>query len=482
VAQVVAYEIEIQSDGKWRTLQTYDPSELGEAQSEIQRLQRDPPGSGLKLIEETLGEDGMFKRRTLMFKRFDDGTPPPPSLRAPAAARDAKGGTSARGRASTAMRPAKPAKPAGRGQRMGFGGSLADLLSFLFVPLRARRGEGGSELAGGDIAKIAPPEITGPTRKRGQVPIFEDEQDAALEDLIIADATYRQFRSFFETLRQGGALEAAKRDLAFARKISLFAIGVLFSIEQDINIFSDRGRSIVGQVLKFFIESTDAIGHFVETMERYLTEKDAPASIRVGSRCFRLYQQADIDGLKQTFEEAFGITDTLEVGLGGKVKVGILFTDIVDSTRLTSEIGDAAAQSVIEHHEKLVLDMCRRFGGRKVKHLGDGLMLSFANKERMVACAVALVDSMKGMAGRPDAPEYRIRCGGHFGEAIMREEDFFGSTVQLAARISAKAGENEACFSTMLFDRDLPTYERFEDRGAVELKGFSQQVVLAVYG
>ena len=100
----------------------------------------------------------------------------------------------------------------------------------------------------------------------------------------------------------------------------------------------------------------------------------------------------------------------------------------------------------------------------------------------MVACAVALVDSMKGMAGRPDAPEYRIRCGGHFGEAIMREEDFFGSTVQLAARISAKAGENEACFSTMLFDRDLPTYERFEDRGAVELKGFSQQVVLAVYG
>lgn len=482
MAQVVAYEIEIQSDGKWRTLQTYDPSELGEAQSEIQRLQRDPPGSGLKLIEETLGEDGMFKRRTLMFKRFDEGTPPPPSLRAPAAARDAKGGTSARGRASTAMRPAKPTKPAGRGQRMGFGGSLADLLSFLFVPLRARRGEGGSELAGGDIAKIAPPEITGPTRKRGQVPIFEDEQDAALEDLIIADATYRQFRSFFETLRQGGALEAAKRDLAFARKISLFAIGVLFSIEQDINIFSDRGRSIVGQVLKFFIESTDAIGHFVETMERYLTEKDAPASIRVGSRCFRLYQQADIDALKQTFEEAFGITDTLEVGLGGKVKVGILFTDIVDSTRLTSEIGDAAAQSVIEHHEKLVLDMCRRFGGRKVKHLGDGLMLSFANKERMVACAVALVDSMKGMAGRPDAPEYRIRCGGHFGEAIMREEDFFGSTVQLAARISAKAGENEACFSTMLFDRDLPTYERFEDRGAVELKGFSQQVVLAVYG
>lgn len=482
MAQVVAYEIEIQSDGKWRTLQTYDPSELGEARSEIKRLERDPPGSGLKLIEETLGEDGMFKRRTLMFKRFDEGTPPPPSLRAPATARPAAGGATARERRSTAARPAaKAVKPGARAQRMGFGGSLADLLSFLFVPLRTRRQPGEGALAKDEIAKIAPPEITGPTRKRGQVPIFEDEQDVALEDLIVADATYRQFRSFFEILREGGALDAARRDLEFARKISLFAIGVLFSIEQDINIFSDRGRSIVAQVLRFFIESTDAIGHFVETMERYLTEKNAPASIRVGSRCFRLYQNADIDGLKQTFGEAFGLIETLEEGLGGKVKVGILFTDIVDSTRLTSEIGDAAAQSVIDHHEKVALDMCRRFGGRKVKHLGDGLMLSFANKERMVACAVALVDSMKGMANRPDAPEYRIRCGGHFGEAIKKEEDFFGSTVQLAARISAKAGDNEACFSTMLFDRDLPTYELFEDRGAVELKGFSQPVMLAVY-
>lgn len=482
MAQVVAYEIEIQSDGTWRTLQTYDPSELGEARSEVQRLERNPSGSGLKLIEETLGEDGTFKRRTLTFKRFDEGTPPPASLRAPAPSRAVPGGATARGRTTAARPAAKAGKPAGGPQRTGFGGSLADLLSFLFVPLRSRRTTGEADPGAGDVARIAPPEITGPTRKRGDVAIFEDEQDAALDDLIIADATYRQFQSFFEALREGGALEAARRDLEFARKISLFAIGVLFSIEQDINIFSDRGRSIVAQVLKFFIESTDAIGHFVETMERYLSEKDAPPSIRVGSRCFRLYRNADIDRMKQTFEEAFGIIDILEEGLGGTVNVGILFTDIVESTRLTCEIGDAAAQSVIDHHEKIVLDMCRRFNGRKVKHLGDGLMLSFANKERMVACAVALVDSMKGLANRPDAPEYAIRCGGHFGEAIKKEEDFFGSTVQLAARISAKAGDNEACFSTMLFDRDLPTYAQFEDRGAVELKGISQKVMLAVYG
>ncbi|MDF1793022.1 MAG: adenylate/guanylate cyclase domain-containing protein [Thalassobaculaceae bacterium] len=487
MAQIVAYEIEIQSEGRWRTLQSFDPSELGEARTEVQRLERDPPGSGLKLIEETLEDDGMFKRRTLMFKRFEETAPPSPAGRAPATSRAKAGGVTARARttggrgAASAPVPQTAEPPtAGRksaaGRRFGFGGSLSDLLSFLFVPIRGRQIDGAD-----GAATAVPPPIPLPTRMRGHVPVFEDELETPQDELIAADATYRQFQTFFQTLTDGGVLEAARRDLEFSRKISLFAIGVLFSIEQDINIFTDRGRSIVAQVLRFFIESHDAIGHFVQTMERYLTEKDAPDAIRVGSKCFRLYQNADIENLKRTFEEAFGITDALEVGLGGTVKVGILFTDIVDSTRMTSEIGDAAAQSVIDHHEHMVLDMCRRFGGRKVKHLGDGLMLSFANKERMIACAVAVIDSMKGLANRPEAPVYKIRCGGHFGEAIKKEDDFFGSTVQLAARISAKAGDNEACFSTMLFDRDLPTYALFQDSGAVDLKGFRQQVMLAKY-
>lgn len=491
MAQIVAYEIEVQSQGKWRTMQSFDPSELGEARSEVQRLERDPPGSGLRLVEETLEDDGMFKRRTLLFKRFEDAavSAPPPAAQ-PVKPRPGASGATGRARAPSGRKdPAATAKPVARrpggvqpaaapgGRRFDLGGSLSDLLSFLFVPIRARQIDGED----GD-ATVVPPPVAVPTRMRGQVPVFEDELETPQEDLIVADATYRQFQTFFQTLTDGGVLEAARRDLDFSRKISLFAIGVLFSIEQDINIFSERGRSVVSQVLRFFIESHEAIGHFVQTMERYLTEKDAHASIRVGSKCFRLYQNADIDGLKRTFEEAFGISDALKVGLGGKVQVGILFTDIVDSTRLTSEIGDAAAQSVIDHHEEVVLDMCRRFGGRKVKHLGDGLMLSFANKERMVACAVAVIDMMKGLANRPEVPSYKIRCGGHFGEAIHKEDDFFGSTVQLAARISAKAGDNEACFSTMLFDRDLPTYALFADRGAVELKGVSQQVALAVYG
>ena len=465
MAQVVGYEIEVQVDGAWRTVQSFGPSEHGSARMELARLETRPPGGGLKLVEETVDDGGVFKRRTLVFKRLGD-----PS----AAARTAKKVPAPAGKAE--RRSERRLAAAAKARRSGFGGSLTDLLSFLFIPARARTIDGPD----GSSTVSAPP-VAVPTEMRGDVPVFEDEKAKPQDELVVIDATYRQFHTFFEALENSGMVREARRDPEFSRRISLFAIGVLFSIEQDIDIFSERGKAMVSAVLKFFIESHEEVGHFVQTMERYLTAEDAPAAIRIGSRCFKAYQDVDMDGVKREFESAFGTVDELEEGLGGRVKVGILFTDIVDSTRMTTDLGDEKAQRVIDHHEEVVLGVCRRFGGRKVKHLGDGLMLSFASKEKMVACAVAVVDAMKGTARRSEIPDYQIRCGGHFGEAIRKEDDFFGGTVQLAARISAKAGSNQACFSTLLFDRALPTYELFENRGAQELKGIGQPVSLAVY-
>jgi class 3 adenylate cyclase len=479
MSRVVSYEIEIQANGQWRKLQSFEPNALGEAKSIIETLQKNPRGSGVKLVEKTLEEDGLFKRRTLAFKRFDDAGAAPKSALAegrPATgtrAKDVRKPANAESKAAKAQPEKKPAS----GKRFDLSGSLTDLLSFLFVPIRAHQVDGEH----GD-ATVTKPEIALPTQMRGQVAIYDDEAAMPQDDVVVVDTTYRQFLEFFEALSQEGLLREARQDPEFSRKISMFAIGILFSIENDIDIFSDRGKAMVARVLGFFIDSHDAVGNFVQTMERYLTARDAPEALRLGSKCFKLYQAADTAALREEFQAAFGIADKLVPGLGGMVKVGILFTDIVDSTKMTSEIGDLAAQQVIDHHDTVVMEVCRRFGGRRVKHLGDGLMLSFANKEKMVACAVAVVDAMKGLANRPDAPTYEVRCGGHFGEAIMKEQDFFGSTVQLAARISSKAGSNEACFSSVLFDRDLPTYERFQNKGAAELKGINQPVALAVYG
>ena len=88
---------------------------------------------------------------------------------------------------------------------------------------------------------------------------------------------------------------------------------------------------------------------------------------------------------------------------------------------------------------------------------------------------------MKGLHRHPEVPPYQIRCGGHFGEAIRKADDFFGSTVQLAARVSGSAGNNEARVCSLLIDEKRPVFTQFEDCGAAVLKGFDQPMLLARY-
>lgn len=347
--------------------------------------------------------------------------------------------------------------------------SFSDLLTYLFSPTREANDAVPVLKAaadGGRVTALPPPPA--PVAKRGDISIFEDEAEMSGADLVAADATVRQFNSFVEVLNALEAADQARSNPKLVHGISLFTIGALFSIEEQIDIFSHRGKAVVHACLELFVDMHDTIAHFVGALERYLQDADAPGWIRAGSRCFRMYRDADFKGLEREFGETFGVYDKIEATLGGRVKVGILFTDIVNSTALTGELGDDAAQRIIDHHDAMVEGLARRFGGRKVKHLGDGLMLSFGSAQAMASCAVAVVDAMKGLYQQTEVPPYQIRCGGHFGEAIHKSDDFFGSTVQLAARVSGIAGKN-------------PIFNRFEDCGAATLKGFDQPMMLARY-
>ena len=488
MSQVMCYEVEVQTNGRWRTLQSFDPHELAEAKSTVERLRKNPIGSGVQLVQETLEDDGLFKRRILIFKRFE--TPAAPVM---------PGTPATNGDGATRPAPAKANQEQGvcetprakswddlarqrkksrtDAMRALLGKALMELLWFLYVPVETDGADGRSGNA--DAHKLT---ALQPTKMRGQVAAFDDEMSIPPDELAIADSTYQQLLEFLRIVSDYEHLRSAKRDPEFARKVTVFAIGALLSVEKDIDLFSERGKSVVTRTLRFFMDGNGISDNVVEAMEEHLSTPDAPDFILLGSRCFGLYQAADLRNLRQELANAFGISDRDLSGIGKNVTVGILFTHVIANPETTSETDDDASRQVVDHHEATVLDMCRRFAGRKVKHLGDGLMLSFANNERMVACAVALVDVSKRLANRPDEPQYRIRCGGHFGEAIAKDEQFFGSTVQFAARVTAQAGSNQACFSTVLFDRDLPTFEKFQSMGVADLKGVSKPVALAAYG
>jgi class 3 adenylate cyclase len=518
VAELVGFEIQMQVSGTWETVERFTPAELTDAKAQFSATRPDHKSDGIRLIEERVDDEGVFRTRTLGFRKANavaeqapskaagakaSKEPPAPAqktgvatlVKSTARAGKGTGGGTGKpgGRPRLHQSAGKPGvsrlsmTPAQQMKASGSRFSFSDLITYLFSPTRDANGAiptlqaaaTSGKVTGGPVAQLPPPPA--PVAKRGDLDVFEDEADLASADLVAADSTVRQFRSFVQTLNGLDTAVEARANPKFIHGISLFTIGALFSIEEQIDIFSKRGKAVVHVCLELFVDLHETIAHFVGSLEKYLQDPDAAGWIRSGSRCFKMYRDADFKGLEREFGESFGVYDKIQETLGGRVKVGILFTDIVNSTAMTGELGDDLAQQVIDHHDTTVEDLARRFGGRKVKHLGDGLMLSFGSAHAMAGCAVAVVDAMKGLHQHPEVPAYQIRCGGHFGEAIRKEDDFFGSTVQLAARVSGSAGNNEARVCALLIDEKKPVFTRFEDCGAATLKGFDQPMLLARY-
>jgi class 3 adenylate cyclase len=120
--------------------------------------------------------------------------------------------------------------------------------------------------------------------------------------------------------------------------------------------------------------------------------------------------------------------------------VAILFTDVVASAGLLARVGDDDADLILEAFLGLLADTAAHHGGRVVKWLGDGLMVSFSSAAGALRCAI----TMQLASGQPVGEErLSIRVGVNAGEALCSETDFFGAAVVTAHRLcrAANAGQ-----------------------------------------
>jgi adenylate cyclase len=141
------------------------------------------------------------------------------------------------------------------------------------------------------------------------------------------------------------------------------------------------------------------------------------------------------------------------------------FLDIAGYTRLTQERGDAAAAQLAEQLGRLVQRTSVRHGGRTVKWLGDGVMIHFPNPGQGVVAALEMIDGVVE-AGMPPA-----HVGLHAGPVIFQEGDYYGQTVNVAARIAAYAQAGEVIVSQAVIDASGGASVAFREVGPVELKG-----------
>jgi class 3 adenylate cyclase len=142
----------------------------------------------------------------------------------------------------------------------------------------------------------------------------------------------------------------------------------------------------------------------------------------------------------------------------------ILFTDIVGSTALASELGDRQWRELLDRHDELVRRAVRRFGGVVVQFVGDGTLSTFDAPGRAIECACAVREAVKPLG-------IEIRAGVHTGEVELRGEDIGGIAVHIGARVAARAERSEILVSQTVADVVAGSGIQFEPRGAHELKG-----------
>ncbi len=156
----------------------------------------------------------------------------------------------------------------------------------------------------------------------------------------------------------------------------------------------------------------------------------------------------------------------------------VLFTDMVGSTSLTQTVGDAVAQQAVRAHNLIVREALGEFGGREIKHTGDGIMAAFPTTSNSVEAAIAIQSKVRARNRFIPEPPLHLKIGINAGEPIVEDDDLFGATVQLAARVVDAARSEQILVSEIVRGICAGKNLRFANRGPFQLDGFKDHIVL----
>jgi pimeloyl-ACP methyl ester carboxylesterase len=157
-----------------------------------------------------------------------------------------------------------------------------------------------------------------------------------------------------------------------------------------------------------------------------------------------------------------------KTNLSDRVLTTVLFTDIVDSTKLAAEMGDRDWSDLLESHHKAVRMELDVFRGHEVKTTGDGFHATFDGPARAVQCANAIRQTTRQLG-------LSLRIGIHTGECEIRGDSLEGVAIHMAARVSGMAAGGDILVSRTIKDLVAGSGIEFEDFGTHILKGIPDE-------
>lgn len=170
-------------------------------------------------------------------------------------------------------------------------------------------------------------------------------------------------------------------------------------------------------------------------------------------------------------------------GGAGSAMATVVFTDLVGSTELRSQLGAEAAEELRRVQEEALRAVTLRYGGNVVKGLGDGIMATFSGTADAVAAAVAMQQAIVRLNRRVEGEPLSIRVGISAGDVTWEDGDCFGVPVIEASRLCASAEGGEILCSDVvrILGRGRGDHD-FTVVGDVELKGLPEPVAVCRVG
>ncbi len=274
------------------------------------------------------------------------------------------------------------------------------------------------------------------------------------------------------------AIEGTLNDqdlIAMERIAEVLAAGFpLVALLQLIRVYAQSIRKIAEAEVRLFHlyvheplirQGVDALemAEEMEGLARDLLPITSPLMEYIHQRYLRFYIEQDVVG-------------HMEAELGGhrlgRVQMAFCFVDLTGFTRYTEEEGDEEAFDLVERFVETV-EATLPAEATIVKTIGDEVMIVSPDPMTLTEWAVGFLTLFQ------ERPQPRV--GVHYGRAVYRDGDYFGTEVNLSHRVVARALGGEVMVTTAVVDGiGRSAYLAFDPIGEVDLKGFPQPVELFV--
>lgn len=289
-------------------------------------------------------------------------------------------------------------------------------------------------------------------------------------------ATRAQMRDFIT-----GSIQAIQRtvpslDAYHKFGVNLYVAGACDACSEKHALDQKDGRTILRDCISALGANKNMADTFCKNVDAYILEPKYKDMYGAGRESMSAYIENEKSLSTSVSKAISGWNEKPAAGLQGASKGklhALMFTDIVNSTAKTQELGDHGAQQMVHIHNQIVRTALINNYGKEVKHMGDGIMAVFPSSASSVEAAIEIQKNMASHNATQDL-KFQIRIGINAGEAITEENDLFGSVVQLAARVCAQASGDETLVSENVKNTYTGKRAHFVSQGHRQMKGFKE--------